>query len=202
MQIVELRQPSQFSSRLRSVRMVTAWDSQLFYFFMTCFLLIIAERTSWDMFTFNYGLKDMFSFTFIDSNHLNSVFQIDSDHTLMLRLSNHCWDPIFQVDPDSDLPLKTGQENNWHILCVHNGIPARLLQNQKIFCNERRSETFLRKICKHYKDFLVKKVRSGSSTIRPEPTWSECPRSDRIRIYNTGSNFCTRKKNRHQAIWH
>jgi hypothetical protein len=41
-------------------------------------------------------------------------------------------------------------------------------------------------IAKNYTDFLVKKVRSGSVTIIPDPTWPQTAGSNRIRIHNTG----------------
>jgi hypothetical protein len=42
-------------------------------------------------------------------------------------------------------------------------------------CNQRRIEPFWRKICTNNTDILVKKVRSGSGTIipDPEPTWAK-----------------------------
>jgi hypothetical protein len=63
------------------------------------------------------------------------------------------------------LLFKTGQLNNWQILCVHNGTAASLFKDFKDF---RRKINVIEDELDQFEN--VKKVRSGSGTIIPDPT--------------------------------
>jgi hypothetical protein len=45
-------------------------------------------------------------------------------------------------------------------------------------CSKTNCGTIFTNNCKNYTDCLVKKVRSGFSTIIPDPTWAKVPDPD------------------------
>jgi hypothetical protein len=47
---------------------------------------------------------------------------------------------------------------------------------------EDELDQFEEQICKMFTRFLVKKIKSGSGTIIPDPAWPKGPGYDRIRI--------------------
>ncbi len=57
--------------------------------------------------------------------------------------------------------------------------------------DEKTNLTTLRKISKNFTDVLDKKVRYGSSTIIPDPTWSKVSDRTESTILFTGTSTCT-----------
>ncbi len=66
---------------------------------------------------------------------------------------------------------------DWNICKFYVDICCKHLKDflRQYVCNQRRIGRFWRRNCKYYTDFLVKKVKSGSGTIVPDPD-TTCPK--------------------------